>query len=56
MRFMLSGIVTLIMLEHSQNAASPMSVTGRPLIVSGMVTAPPGPVYRVIVMVPLLVV
>ena len=32
-----------------------MLVTGRPLIVLGMVTAPPGPVYPVMVIVPLLV-
>ena len=36
--------------------SSPMLVTGRPLIVSGMVTAPPEPVYPVMVIVPLLVV
>jgi hypothetical protein len=33
-----------------------MLVTGRPLIVLGMVTAPPGPVYPVMVIVRLLVV
>jgi hypothetical protein len=30
-----------------------MLVTGRPMIVSGMVTTPPGPVYLVMVIVPL---
>ena len=33
-----------------------MLVTGRPLIVLGMVTAPPEPVYPVMVIAPLLVV
>jgi Sec-independent protein secretion pathway component TatC len=33
-----------------------MLVTGSPLIVLGMVTAPPEPVYPVMVIVPLLVV
>ena len=39
------------------NAESPMLVTGRPLIVLGMVSAPQaGPVYPVMVIAPLLVV
>ena len=33
-----------------------MAVTGNPLIVSGMVSSPPGPVYPVMVIAPLLVV
>ena len=37
----LLGIVTLVRLVQAWNAQSPMLVTGRPLIVSGMVTAPP---------------
>ena len=52
----LLGIVTLARLVHDKNAKAPMLVTGRPLIVLGMVTAPPGPVYPVMVMLPLLVV
>src|SRR5439155_19056489 len=32
-----------------------MLVTGKPLVVLGIITAPPGPVYPVIVMLPLLV-
>jgi hypothetical protein len=51
-----SGIVMLVRLVHSQNAMSPILVTGKPLIVSGMSTAPLGPVYFVIMMVPLFVV
>jgi hypothetical protein len=49
----LSGIVTLVRLMSSMNALSPMAVTGRPVIVSGMTTTPPGPVYPVIVIAPL---
>ncbi len=51
----LSGIVTLVRLVQPENASHPMLVTNRPLIVSGMVTAPPGPMYPVIAIVPLLV-
>ena len=40
----LLGIVTLVTLSRLKNAPSPMLVTGRPLMVDGMVTAPPGPV------------
>ena len=40
----------------SRTHEPPMRVTGRPSIVSGMATAPPGPVYPVMVIVPLLVV
>ena len=50
----LLAIVTLVRLVQSSNASSPMLVTGRPLIVLGMVTAPPGPLYPVMVIVPLL--
>ena len=38
-----------------KNAWYPMLVTGRPVIVLGMVTAPPEPMYLVTVIVPLLV-
>jgi len=51
----LLGMVTLVRV-WPQNAESPMLVTGRPLIVSGIVTSPPGPVYPMMVMVPLVVV
>ena len=37
--------VTLVRLVFSKNAASPMLVISRPLVVLGMTTAPPGPVY-----------
>src|SRR5947208_3455847 len=47
-------IVTLVRLVP-ENAQSPMLVTGRELIALGMVTTPPGPVYPVTVIVPLLV-
>src|SRR5258706_1761797 len=50
------GIVTPVRPSRKLNAESPMRVTGRPSIVSGMATAPPGPVYAVIVIVSLLVV
>ena len=49
------GIVTLVRLLQKQKASNPMLMTGRPLIVSGMVTAPPGPVYLVMVIVPLVI-
>ena len=51
------GIMTPVMLESPQfsNALSPMPLTGSPLIVLGIVTAPPGPVYPVMVIVPELV-
>src|ERR1017187_6884950 len=52
----LLGIVTLVRLVQLKNASPPMLVTGKPLVVSGMVTAPPGPVYPVMVIAPLLVV
>ena len=39
----LLGIVTLVRVVQRSNAYCPMVVTGRPVIVSGMVTAPPGP-------------
>ena len=45
------GSVAPARLVLSLNASSAMPVTARPLIVSGMATAPPGPVYPVIVMV-----
>ncbi len=40
----LLGIATLVRLEQPPNAPLPIAVTGRPSIVSGMVTSPPGPV------------
>ena len=45
------GILTLVRVEEPENACSPISVTIKPLMVSGMVTEPPGPVYRVMVIV-----
>jgi hypothetical protein len=48
----LLGIVTLVRLVQYRNALSQMSVTGTPLIVLGIVTAPPGPVYPVMAIVP----
>jgi hypothetical protein len=51
----LLGIRTLVN-GTSQNALGPMHVTDKPLMVPGMVTAPLGPVYCVMVIVPLLVV
>jgi hypothetical protein len=50
----LLGMVTLVRRVHQENASYPMLVTGRPLIVLGMVTAPPEPVYPVMVIAPLL--
>ena len=50
-----AAMVTLLRLVRSINAAFPMQVTGRSLILSGMATAPPLPVYLVMVMAPLLV-
>src|ERR1035441_8551989 len=52
----LLGIMMLVRLRHEKNAQSPMLVTGRPLVVLGMVTSPPEPVYPAMVIVPLLVV
>src|ERR1017187_5728862 len=52
----LSGIVTLDRRKEAANALFPMLVTGRPLVVLGMSTAPPEPVYPLMVIVPLLVV
>src|ERR1022692_999769 len=51
----LVGRVTLDRLVTFWNAAVPMLVTGKPSIVLGMVTAPPEPVYPVIVIVLLMV-
>jgi hypothetical protein len=45
----LSGMVILMRLVQSINAKSPMPVMGNPVIESGMVTSPPGPVYFVMV-------
>jgi hypothetical protein len=52
----LVGIVTLVRLEQPENALLPMLMTGSLLIVPGMATLPPEPVYLVMVIVPLLVV
>jgi len=52
----LSGIMTLVRRVQTRNVLYPMLVTGRPSIVSGIVTAPPWPVYPVMVIVPLFVV
>ena len=51
----LPGIVMLVRVVLELNAEFPMLVTGRPLVVLGMVTSPPGPVYPVMVIAPLLV-
>jgi len=48
-------IVTLVTVLLLSNVAKPMSVTGRSSIMLGIVTAPPEPVYFVMVIVPLLV-
>ena len=40
----LAGITTLVRLALPSKALAPMPVTGRPSMVSGMITAPPGPV------------
>jgi len=52
----LLGIVTLVKLVLPKNALSPMLVTGKPFVVLGIMTFPPGPVYPVMVIAPLLVV
>jgi len=52
----LFGIVTDVTLPSDANAEFPILLTGRPLVMLGMVTAPPGPVYPVMVIAPLLVV
>src|SRR5436190_6337603 len=52
----LSGIVTLVRLVPKKNALLPMLATGRPVMVLGMITSPPAPVYPVMVRAPLLVV
>ena len=53
---MLLRIETLARPLLNSNARAAMLVTGRALVVLGMVTAPPEPVYLVMVIVPLLVV
>ena len=49
----LAGIVTLVRLAAAKTGSwpFPMMVTNRPLMLVGMVTAPPGPVYAMMVMV-----
>ena len=56
MLVILSGMKILVKTASVKNALSPMLVTGRPLMVSGIVTTPLEPVYLVMVMAPLLVV
>src|ERR1035437_1805608 len=51
---MLFGITMLVSLVRLRKAFPPMLVTGRPLIVSGIISAPPAPVELVMVIVPLL--
>ena len=46
----LLGIVTLVRPVSPLKTPHPRAVTGRPLIVDGMVTAPPRPMYQVMVM------
>ena len=53
---MLSGMLTLVRLVLLENEPSPIAVTARPLVVLGITTTPPGPVYPVMVIAPLLVV
>src|SRR5947208_1487939 len=48
----LLGMATLVIAAFVKNAWPPILVTGRPLMVSGMVTAPPEPLYPVIVIAP----
>ena len=50
------GIMTLLTAGRFANAELPILVTGQPLVVSGIATVPPGPVYLVIWIAPLLVV
>ena len=49
MLVMLSGIVTLVRVVFDPNAKFPMPVTGRSVIVLGIITTPPAPVYPVMV-------
>ena len=53
---MLSGIEMLVRPVQPQNAWGPMLVTGSLAMVSGMVTAPPAPVYPMMVIVPSMIV
>ena len=46
MHVTLSGKVIPTRLPHPSKALGPTSVTGRPSMVSGMTTFPPGPLYR----------
>src|ERR1035437_9707130 len=52
----LVGVVMSVMLLHWEKAKSPMLVTGKPFVHLGITTGPPGPVYPVMVIAPLLVV
>jgi hypothetical protein len=52
----LFGMAILTKLAHEENAQLPMLVTGSPLIMLGIVTAPLEPVYPVMVIAPLLIV
>ena len=49
----LSGIVTLVRVVLFWNAAAATPVIARLLMVAGMTTAPPGPVYPVMISPPL---
>ena len=48
----LFGIVMLVIVVLLRKAFAPMATTGRPPIVAGIVTAPPAPVYPVMVILP----
>ena len=50
------GIVTSVRPKQLLKEAVPMVVTGSPMMLLGMDTAPPGPVYPVIVTLPLVAV
>src|ERR1035441_4144506 len=51
----IKGGIKLVNIVRVANARGEIPVTGRPLIVLGMVTGPTGPVYPVMMIVPLLV-
>src|SRR5690348_16593211 len=51
----LLGMITFVTPPEKPKACVPMLVTGKPPTAEGIVTVPPGPVYPVIVIVPLFV-
>src|ERR1039458_954896 len=51
----IKGGIKLVNIVRVANARGEIPVTGRPLIVLGMVTGPTGPVYPMMMIVPLLV-